>query len=154
MTGLRDLDFYMHYPVCGFCRTAWDIVYQRQRSLTPPSRWVEWCKVGGCDPEIWDFLDDDTGWPLDWMIDVRTGRPDWDFMPEVPLHDNDAIHRAKDMGPNAPWRKISLRLVKQWQDKEERRRNITADELQWDEDLPDEPVEADEVPSDDDIEWD
>lgn len=45
--------------ICGFCQTAWDIVYGRCRSNTSPGTWVGYCARGGCDPDIWDYVEVD-----------------------------------------------------------------------------------------------
>jgi hypothetical protein len=47
--------------ICGFCNTAWDLVYKRCRSVTSVGQWVGYCREGGCDPDIWDYIDDNGG---------------------------------------------------------------------------------------------
>jgi hypothetical protein len=157
MSGVTDFEHYMNYPVCGYCNTAWDIVMQRMRAITPPGRWLDWCPCGGCDPDIWDFLDDDTGWPWDWPYDARTGRPVWSKIPkEIMAADNRCYHRRTDSGPNAPWRKNSEKLRKKSIERAEKRRNITASDIDWDEVEEEvrETVPPTPESSDEDIDWD
>lgn len=147
MGDVKNFKFYMNYPVCGFCMSAWDIVFQRRRGGLPPQQWVNYCKVGGCDPEIWEYLDDDTGWPKGWKL-RSNGWPDWKKLPKPPKANNDCYHRRDDDGVHAPWRKNSLKLLRQAQMKFEKQRNITDEQIRWDEE--EEPEQA----VSDDIEWD
>ena len=155
---LTDLGFYMNWPMCGHCATAWDVIYQRLRSSASPEHYVNLCPVGGCDPEIWDFLDDRTGWPVGWELDSRH-IPIWSELPDPPLAEPQAYHRREllvDSNPHAPWRKVWDRLHKENQKRNERRAKRTDDELDWDEPEPDED-DSDEDDDQADIpedEWD
>lgn len=159
-------DHYVSYPVCGFCMSAWDIIFQRMRALTSPQRFVEWCKVGGCDPDVWDYIDDRSGWPYGWKLIAQPSVPDvpirvkWKLLPEPPEFDDRVYHKRSpdSKGPNEPWRRTSTQLLKQAQAKAERKRNGDF-VIEWDddedEDNPD-PVDAVETDDadDDGIEWD
>ena len=152
-----QFEHYMHYPICGHCTTAWDIIYKRQRAHTySPRFWLEKCRFGGCDPDVWDYLDDSTGWPLGWKI--RGGHPVWKQVVKVVPPDPDprVFHKREfynDANPHAPWRTMSARLLKMAQEQSALRRNgVPDDQIKWDDDdyaEPDEPTVAD--PDDDDI---
>lgn len=44
--------------MCGYCETAWDQVMGRLKyHRYNPGYWLSYCRVGGCDPDIWDYLD-------------------------------------------------------------------------------------------------
>src|SRR4051794_1839621 len=101
MGNPAQLKHYANYPVCGFCINAWDIVYQRTRSNTSAARWVDYCKVVGCDPDIWDYLDMETGWPKGWPMKGEPEMPDWDKLPKPPEQDNRVYHKRRDSSPTA-----------------------------------------------------
>lgn len=145
MTGnLLDPHHYMKLPICGYCMNAWDQIYNRspwdQRpGSIPPSRWLELCRVGGCDPDAWDFLDEETGLP----------HPD-------PTPDDRLFHRR---GQGRRWERYTPKLVSEWaairnakyQKVTDQHGNVLSkvvadDRIAWDEE---EPVAV----SDDDIEW-
>lgn len=75
-----------HDPMCGHCYTAWDLLYGRIRSNTTIRQWLEYCRWGGCDPDVWDFLDDN-------------GEPTG----EVPTYNRNLYHRRADDTPSG-WR--------------------------------------------------
>lgn len=140
MSDPTNLHHYMNFPVCGFCTNAWDIVYGRMRSTTSPARFVEWCRVGGCDPDIWDFIDDGTGWPVGWKLSKHTGLPlcykdpkKWPL--EIPEYDNRVYHRRKNDDPGAPWRKIMISLHnRQAKVKSESNKPTAFEDIEWDDD--------------------
>lgn len=136
MTDVTELRHYTHYPVCGFCTEAWDVIYVRSRSTTSPADWVGFCKHGGCDPEVWDFLDDDDGWPLHWEIG-KNGRPvgylkdrRGELFPAK--FDNRVFHRRSGNEESAPWRKAEIRLLREAQEKKAKIKNLDVnDPLLW-----------------------
>lgn len=162
-------EHYVHYPVCGFCMTAWDLIFQRLRSITSPQRFVEWCKVGGCDPDVWDYIDERSGWPYGWKLIAQPTvatqpiRVKWNKLPEPPEYDDRVYHKRSpdSKGPSEPWRRTSAQLLKKAQEKNERKRNGEF-VIEWDgdDDEDEEPVETvveatEEIEwDDDDIEWD
>lgn len=148
---VTQLKFYMNYPLCGHCTVAWDMVYQRQRCSVSPEHTLRLCPAGGCDPEIWDFLDDLTGYPLGWQL-RSNGRPDWKNLPEPPMADNDCFHRRDREDDKAPWRRHSAALLREVHRRNEAKRNQSDDEIVWDADEDDEDDEETFVP-DDEIEW-
>lgn len=110
---VTNINHYDHYPLCGFCMNAWDIVYLRMRTRhTTAVKWVEMCKVGGCDPDIWEYLDEDTCWPIGWPVGDN-GEPIWEKVAKLPLPkpDNRCRHRRNDDSERAPWRKYGPRLA-------------------------------------------
>ena len=141
-TEVTDIAHYAGYPMCGYCYNAWDAIYGRSRSLLSPARWIDFCPVGGCDPDVWDHLDEDTGWPTGWKVGGN-GMPVAYTKPGVklviPAYDNRVYHMRSDSDAHAPWRKTSVRLTKAAQEKSARRKGISLTEVQWDDD---EPVEA------------
>ena len=144
----------MGYPVCGFCMTAWDMIYQRTRTGTPASQWVNYCKFGGCDPDVWDYISEGSGWPNKWKLKPN-GRPDWSKLPDPPPADDRCFHKRADSGSNAPWRKYGAKLLKESQEASHRRRNIQDHEVIWDEDEDEtEWQEEQGEVSGDAIEWD
>ena len=113
MGNPAEFEHYKKYPMCGFCTNAWDIIYQRSRHLTSPVVWVgEYCPVGGCDPEVWDYLNSTTMWPKGFKVSKKTGMPNWDKLPNLPDHDDRVFHKRKTDGPNAKWRRTSNALLK------------------------------------------
>jgi hypothetical protein len=117
MSALDDFRHYMRLPMCGYCINAWDIIYQRMRpGLKSPQEWLAYCHVGGCDPDVWNFLDEETGWPHGFVF-LQGGRVDWqqtldDY--EVPAHDDTVYHRRANNGEAARWRKVMPKLVDAW----------------------------------------
>jgi hypothetical protein len=111
MSNPATFEHYAHYPVCGYCINAWDIVYQRMRMSTSPAQWVDYCKVFGCDPDIWDYLDPETGWPRDWPMVGEPEVPKWSNLPIPPDPDNRVYHKRDNDGQNAPWRKVGRALT-------------------------------------------
>lgn len=137
MSDATQFKHYMSYPMCGFCTNAWDIIYARQRSGLSCEQWLDKCKVGGCDPDVWEYIDTRTGWPLGWKIDKATGRPkvyqDEKLEIPIPEYDDRVFHMRKpDRGnlynPNAPWRKISERLRAESIRRKERLRKLSPDD--------------------------
>lgn len=162
MSNVAQFSHYVRYPICGYCSTAWDILFQRTRSSTSPGRWLEYCKVGGCDPDVWEFIDEATGWPESWPFDSKAHRIEWgEVDPEdVPPHDDRCFHRRSQFHSpdNAPWRKISDKLLAQAHERRnllKARRAANLDlEFDDDEEEVDEPVEAVTLPNlDDDDMW-
>jgi len=115
-TDPTQFDHYAHYPMCGWCYNAWDLVYARTRSSVSPMRWLEFCRWGGCDPDIWDMIDEGTGWPHGWSIDAHNVpiayQADSKIVLDIPDYDNRVFHMRKDNGPSAPWRTVNQRLLK------------------------------------------
>jgi hypothetical protein len=106
--------------ICGYCSTAWDLVYKRQRSVTSAEQWVGYCKEGGCDPDIWDYVD----------------LPD----DEVPQYMPHLFHRRDHSRPHG-WqfsRKAKVQYSQEeFQEKELQERieqKAVADEIEWDTD--------------------
>lgn len=165
-------EHYVHYPVCGFCTTAWDVIFQRLRSITSPARWVEYCKWGGCDPDVWDYINEKSGWPYGWKLIAQPTvvhepiRVRWDQLPEPPEYDDRVYHKRSpdSTGPAEPWRKVSAKLLRQAQERAERLKNGDF-EIVWDDEEEDfdeasvYPVAEDQDTDDgdnwddDDIEW-
>jgi hypothetical protein len=130
-----NIKHYMNFPVCGFCNTAWDVLYGRIRSATSPAQWVGYCKAGGCDPDIWDFIDEGTGWPNGWKLGFK-GMPLFYGDPKknkvkFPPTDNRVYHRRATDDQNAPWRKFMVRLNNLSIKESEKRRNVSFDDLEW-----------------------
>ena len=104
---------YQHYPICGFCMAVWDMIYLRTRLAGNPTEHLNLCKWGGCDPDIWDYLDEKTGFPLGWR--VKNGVVKWDrdkLRKHMPPYDNRVYHKRRDNSGTAPWRHNSSRLSK------------------------------------------
>lgn len=132
------LDHYESYPVCGFCVNAWDIVYQRRRALTSPEQWLGYCKVNGCDPDIWDYINLTTHWPKGWKVFRESGIPNWKKLPAPPPFDDRVYHRRESDGQNAKWRKVMNTLSVRAQERKADRRMIDPVDLaEWDEDASD-----------------
>jgi hypothetical protein len=96
-----DIRHYMKLPICGYCINAWDIIFKRppwdeRHGHRSPEAWLEHCHVGGCDPDVWEFLGDD-GWPL-----------------PKPKPDNRLYHRRDRNSDTARWRKFQPKLVTAW----------------------------------------
>lgn len=159
MSNATELRHYTHYPMCGYCYNAWNIVYCRTRSLTSPGKWVEWCPSGGCDPDIWDHIDENTGWPEDWKLDSM-GHPKGYRNPKkyplfIPKTDNRVYHLRADDDSNAPWRKTSSRLRNEQIARTAKKKGLTIDDIEWDEDPEPSAVPPEFTPTSvDDIEWD
>ena len=154
--GLTDLRFYMQWPMCGHCSIAWDLIYQRLRSPASPAHYLRLCTVGGCDPEIWDFLDDRTGWPVGFKL-KGNGMPDWSRLPDPPMAENETFHRRDRDDDKAPWRNVWERLRKENLKREARRKNIADEDLDFGDDEEDEDEEDDTESTyvaDEDLEWD
>lgn len=162
------LSHYMNYPICGACMSAWDIIYDRlrvgnkYRNYMSPAECLDGCKVGGCDPDIWDFIDEETGWPLGVELGDNSGQPvAYAFRREtgrgrfviVAPYDNRLYHRsdsdARDwVSPgSAPYHRTSERLQKENIARTEKHKAAMAginleDESLWDDDdeEDDEPV--------------
>ncbi len=142
-TSPIDPKHYVRLPICGYCGNAWDIVFGRPPWHKGPGRytaeeWLGHCRVGGCDPDIWEFLED----------------------PFVVEYDNRVYHRREDDEPNAPWRRMWPKIVAQWAAIKNSRftdtvtdrvtgqrvRVVAVDEIDW--------GEPETVPAaDEDIEW-
>jgi hypothetical protein len=136
MSNPTEIKHYTNYPVCGFCNTAWDVIYGRIRSATPPATWVGYCKFGGCDPDVWDFIDEDTGWPTNWKLNKRgfplcytSGKHG---TISVPKFDNRVYHRRANDDRNAPWRKTSQALRNQVEKRGRKLKSLDFDDLEWD----------------------
>lgn len=114
MADATELSHYTNYPMCGYCSNAWDIIYGRQRTIISCERWLSYCKWGGCDPEVWEHIDERTGWPIGMKIDKATGWPkcftDIKATVLIPEYDNRVYHMRENSADNAPWRKVSERL--------------------------------------------
>ncbi len=123
-TNATQLRHYVHYPLCGFCQSAWDVIYQRLLNLqresghplnpgAAPLTSLTHCRWGGCDPDIWDYVNMQTGWPRGWKVSRRTGRPNLERLPEPPSPYPKVFHlRAEYHSPDhAAWRRTSTRLT-------------------------------------------
>jgi hypothetical protein len=159
--ALDDHRHYMRLPMCGYCMNAWDMIYMRLRpGTTSPARWIEFCHVGGCDPDVWDFIDEGTGWPngfvlndhgVDWMETVERYQP--------PDHDNTVFHRRLSDGDGARWRKVMPKLVDAWhatrKEKEDSNGALKDELIDWGEVEFEEEETTDEVEviPDEEIEW-
>lgn len=114
MSDATQLSHYTNYPMCGYCTNAWNIVFGRSRTIISCERWLKYCKWGGCDPDIWEYLDERTGWPLGWKVDPKTMWPrcftDSKVKLPIPDFDNRVFHMRANDDPTAPWRKTSERL--------------------------------------------
>jgi hypothetical protein len=155
MSNVTQFEHYMRYPMCGYCNSAWDVIYQRLRMHTSPEQWLGYCPVGGCDPDIWDYIDERTGWPLKWKMQPNGFRPRWDKLPPIPDYDDRCYHKRGGDGPSEPWRKVSAKLLRIAQERSAAKRGISVEELEWDDDEEPTPEPAPEVTdADDDIEWD
>lgn len=113
---VTDQRHYMNLPMCGFCMNAWDLIYMRLRpgSRTSAQRWVEYCKVGGCDPDVWDYIDLETGWPTGYIVNEETGLVDWLRVSEeyvIPDYDDSVFHMRLSDGPGVRWRKMMPQLI-------------------------------------------
>lgn len=109
-----DHRHYMRLPMCGYCMNAWDMIYMRQRpAITSPASWIGYCRVGGCDPDVWEFLDDATGWPVGFVM-ADNGHVNWAETIETyepPEHDNTVFHRRLSESDTAAWRRVMPKLV-------------------------------------------
>lgn len=143
MSNPTELRHYSQFPVCGYCNTAWDIIFMRQRSGTSPAEWVGFCRSGGCDPDVWDFIDEGTGWPNGWKMGDH-GLPKWyrtGKVPPMPETDNRVFHRRASDDPHAPWRKNMVALANKNQKLKEAKKGINLDDVAWegeDEEIEDE----------------
>lgn len=146
MSNVTELKHYTNYPVCGFCTTAWDVIYGRVRSATSPGTWVGYCRWGGCDPDVWDHVDESTGWPTGWKLNNR-GLP---ICYEggkrgkltTPKPDNRCFHRRDDNSTTAPWRKNGNALRNQVEKRRLKLKGMPVEEIEWDLDEPEELVET------------
>ena len=143
--NLLDDRHYVKLPICGFCQNAWDILFARapwSRSAhgTAPGQMVRYCRVGGCDPDIWEYLDEDGDW---------NGRK--------VKGNNGTFHRRLDNDSAAPWRKgwprivaaFSVRRNSQYESVRDKNgfvvsKVLSEDSIEWDEEdeEPEETVEA------------
>ena len=169
-TSVIDQRHYVNLPMCGFCVNAWDVIYMRARPGTiSPQRWIEFCHHGGCDPDVWDYIDQETEWPPGFVF-LESGHVDWPETVEayvVPDHDDRVFHMRLSEGPGAAWRKIMPKLAATFSATRGAGRyengTVKDEDIQWDE--PDEPEPeddgiqedvsdaGDEFVDDDDIEW-
>lgn len=170
MSDPTQIDHYMAYPLCSFCTTAWDVIYDRLRAgnkygqYASPAEILNDCKVGGCDPDIWNYIDDETGWPIGVKLSPNTGHPicyaykrnaekgkgrfkvyaDYDNRLH---HRSDEAARAWVQPGQAPYHRVGERLMKQNLAKNERRKAAINGT-----DVNDESLWADEEEEDDDDE--
>jgi hypothetical protein len=142
--------------MCGYCMNAWDMIYMRRRSgITTPAAWIGYCRVGGCDPDVWDFLDDTTGWPKGFVFKPGDGgHVDWEKTIKkykMPEPDNRVYHRRFDDSDGAAWRRNSARMTAAFHAvrlaKTDENGALKDELIVWDDD------EAVEVVADDEIEW-
>lgn len=146
MADATMLKHYVNYPVCGFCMNAWDILYGRQRTTISCEKWLSFCHWGGCDPDIWDYLDERTGWPLGTKIDPKTMWPRYftnhNLAIPIPEYDNRVYHMRETEDDRAPWRKTSDRLRAEYAKVKAGRKPIDLNEVAWDdeEEITDEDV--------------
>jgi hypothetical protein len=146
MSDATKLSHYMNYPVCGYCTNAWDVIYGRKRSRTSPMQWVSYCKVGGCDPDVWDHIDEGTGWPPGWKLadnGLPLGYSKSNKPLKIPATDDRVYHRRASDDPKAPWRNITNKLRREWGEKVAKKKGLTADEIDWEDDDLQELVAAD-----------
>jgi len=131
---VTDLRHYTNFPICGFCYNAWDIIFGRQRTLISCEKWLSFCRWGGCDPDVWDFIDEKTGWPKGMKLN-KQGQPkvffDHKLVIEVPVYDNRVYHRRANSDDNAPWRKTSDRLRGEAMKRKARIKGINLDDVEW-----------------------
>jgi hypothetical protein len=162
MTGdPTTIKHYTHLPMCGFCVNAWDVIYGRVRTLISCEQWIGYCKWGGCDPDVWEYIDEITGWPIGMKLN-KQGKPkafyDHKIVIEIPPFDNRVYHRRSDSGDNAPWRKVSVQLMKAWQERTAKIKGIKIEDVEWEDSIyPDpnytEPVQTKVVDLDDPDLW-
>lgn len=139
MSNATEIKHYTNFPVCGFCMNAWDIVYGRMRAHTSPMTFLSFCRHGGCDPDIWEHIDEGTGWPDKWKLNDK-GLPQWWFEKapknvKIPVTDNRVYHLRADSDSHAPWRNVMPRLMREWQARIAKRKGIdlNGNDLEWDE---------------------
>lgn len=138
---VTDLRHYVSYPVCGFCMNAWDMIYGRKRTGTNCEKWLGFCKWGGCDPDVWEYLDERTGWPWGWKINPKTMTPRvFETLMEIPIpdYDNRVYHMRRSDDPGAPWRKTSERLRAARLAKNGKVKGINLEDVEWDGEITDE----------------
>ena len=137
MADVTELRHYTNFPVCGYCMNAWNIIYGRMRTGLSPEKWLGYCRWGGCDPDVWDHIDDRTGWPWGWKVNKETGWPRCYTDPKAPMPlpdtDNRVYHMRANDDPAAPWRKTSDRLRAARQTRNGKIKGINLDEIEWDE---------------------
>jgi hypothetical protein len=75
--------------MCGYCNTAWEIICGNMTSGTLLLDWIDMCSTGGCDPDLWEYVDEKTG-----GLDLAVLPPE--FVPGLPRTD---VHRAHRAGP-------------------------------------------------------
>jgi hypothetical protein len=119
------------------------------------------CRVGGCDPDVWDYIDDATGWPIDFSFH-DDGHVDWPDTIEtypVPDYDNAVFHRRGHDGEGAQWRKVMPKLMAAWALTHGRARydengSVPDEEINWGEvEFEDVEEGSVDVIEDEEIEW-
>lgn len=142
MADLLNPNHYYRLPICGFCQNAWDMLFQRppwasRPGSMSPGEWVNLCPVGGCDPDVWDYLNEFTGEPNG----VK------------PKGNNATYHRRLTDDHSAAWRKRWPGIVHQWAAKKNEKfqpvvdrygkvlsRVVADDDIDWgDEEVEDDP---------------
>jgi len=163
----------MHYPICGSCYSAWDVIYDRGRvgnqwgKHSSPADILHGCKFGGCDPDVWEFIDEETGWPIGvplgpnsgkpiayaWRRDAEGGKGHFNVEAE---YDDRVFHRRSpeaEASANPPYTATGIRLQKENIAKGAKKKGLSMDDPDiWgdDEDEDEEPVET-PAEDDDDI---
>jgi hypothetical protein len=136
-------EHYNHYPVCGYCLNAWNIIYQRWVSALSPVEWLHYCRHNGCDPDVWDYINRATGWPKGFKVGRQSGKPNLTKLPPVPEYDPRVFHKRDpqdEFSSQARWRKNSDALIRKAQDYRATLRGVSPVELaEWDEPESEEP---------------